>query len=105
MHETARADQLAITGELPKRGEGRYFLEEIASLLGTPAFKIRKWAAARRILHEGRGRDRNGRGWIRLYWLTERGMMQAVAHFRAEQGKEALAVAAKRAVTGTRKWG
>lgn len=90
MHETARADQLAITGELPKPGEDRYFLNEIAKFLGIPMTRVKKWAASRRILHEGRGRDRNGRGWTRLYWLTERGMVQAVAHFRAKQGHEAL---------------
>ena len=95
MHKDARADQLAITGPLPKPGQVRFFVEEIASLLGIRTGKVRSWAASRSILHQGRGRGLNGRGWNRVYWLTERGMVQAIAHFRALQGQEALEMARK----------
>lgn len=95
MHKDARADQLAITGPLPKPGQVRFFVEEIARLLRVSPVKVRKWAASRSILHQARGRGPNGRGWNRVYWLTERGMVQAIAHFRALQGQEALEMALK----------
>lgn len=87
MHGHSPSDQLAITGPLPKPGQVRFFVEEIAALLGIRTGIVKKWAASRSILHPGWAAGRNGRGQRRVFWLTERGMVQCLAHFRALQGE------------------
>ena len=86
MHQISKADQLALTGPLPRRSENRYYTEEIAQFLNINLRFLLKWARSQGLLHECRGKNRVGRGWARIRWLTELGMARCVAHFRAEQG-------------------
>lgn len=70
----------------PREPTERIYLIELAQFLHVPTIRVRKWARRQELIRkQGMG------GAVRsIEYVTQRGAMRIIAHFRAIQGEEYL---------------